>query len=194
MFWKKIGGVSLQHIRINSYSKLVKACVLHLEDQNISKLIGHEAKWVSRQVFKVCIIQTVEHSESCRQGLWTIMFIVETQAILEVYPTYLRYLMNNLRCHYCEFTETAFQWKGNLHALVTWKQVRENNDLHNHAAKILSVLNVIMCCYNFKLWGYITIFYSDNVSIFMHWWLSWAQNTFILASANGPVCIQMTIN
>lgn len=91
------------------------------------------------------------HSDSRTQwvlqrGLWAIMFIIETQAILEVYPTYLRGLMNNLlRCHYCEFTETAFQWKDNLHAFISWKQVRENNDLNNHAEKILFFFNLNMC-------------------------------------------------
>jgi len=36
-----IGGISLEHIRINSYWKLVKAYDLHPVDQNITRLMSY---------------------------------------------------------------------------------------------------------------------------------------------------------
>lgn len=98
------------------------------------------------------------------------MFIIEAQAIVELYPTYVRCLMNNLlRCHYCEFREAALQGKGNLHALVYRKQVRENNELNNHAEKILFVLSLITCyLLQFHTLRIFNNIYSDSVNIFMH--------------------------
>lgn len=50
---------------------------------------GLLGKRASRQVFKVCIIQLVEHSEPYREDLWAIV-LINTWAILERYLTYLQ--------------------------------------------------------------------------------------------------------
>lgn len=126
--------VSLEHIRVNSYwklVKLVKVCVLYPEH--------HEADVNIQAVTYDTYHSAVTIWGSYRQQLWSVVFM-DTCAILQAYPTYIQVpdKLSSQIVHYYELWEADFQyWKGNLRAFVSQKWVRENNSLNYHAAKLL---------------------------------------------------------
>lgn len=76
--------VSLEHIRVNSYwklVKLVKVCVLYPEH--------HEADVNIQAVTYDTYHSAVTIWGSYRQQLWSVVFM-DTCAILQAYPTYIQ--------------------------------------------------------------------------------------------------------